>query len=79
MALIVQKYGGTSVADPERIHAVADNVAFAKKRGNDVIVVVRLPKDLRDAIKACADREDRSVASLMRVAAREYLDRAAAS
>ncbi len=46
---------------------------------NGVIVVVRLPKDLRDAIKACADREDRSVASLMRVAAREYLDRAAAS
>lgn len=46
---------------------------------NDV-VVVRLPKDLRDAIKACADREDRSVASLLlRVAAREYLDRAAAS
>ncbi|HUS41385.1 MAG TPA: aspartate kinase [Ilumatobacteraceae bacterium] len=40
MALIVQKYGGTSVADPDRINAVADNVAFTKKRGNDVIVVV---------------------------------------
>lgn len=40
MALIVQKYGGTSVADPDRIHAVADNVAITKKRGNDVIVVV---------------------------------------
>ena len=38
MALIVQKYGGTSVADPDRIRAVADNVAFTKKRGNDVIV-----------------------------------------
>ena len=40
MALIVQKYGGTSVADPDRIKAVADNVAFTKKRGHDVIVVV---------------------------------------
>lgn len=40
MTLIVQKYGGTSVADPDRIHAVADNVAITKKRGNDVIVVV---------------------------------------
>ena len=40
MALIVQKYGGTSVADPDRIRAVADNVAFTRKRGNDVIVVV---------------------------------------
>ncbi len=40
MALIVQKYGGTSVADPDRIRAVADNVAITKRRGNDVVVVV---------------------------------------
>lgn len=40
MALIVQKYGGTSVADPERIRAVAEHVAFTKSRGNDVVVVV---------------------------------------
>ena len=40
MALIVQKYGGTSVADPDRIKAVADNVAITKRRGDDVIVVV---------------------------------------
>jgi aspartate kinase len=40
VALIVQKYGGTSVADPDRIKAVADNVAFTKRRGDDVIVVV---------------------------------------
>jgi aspartate kinase len=40
VALIVQKYGGTSVADPDRINAVADNVAITKRRGNDVIVVV---------------------------------------
>ncbi|MFM8381322.1 MAG: aspartate kinase [Actinomycetota bacterium] len=40
MALIVQKFGGTSVADPERIRAVAEHVAFTKRRGNDVVVVV---------------------------------------
>ena len=40
MALIVQKYGGTSVADPDRIKSVADHVAFTRRHGNDVIVVV---------------------------------------
>src|SRR5215207_5772917 len=34
------KFGGTSVADPERIRAVADHVARTKRRGNDVVVVV---------------------------------------
>ena len=40
MGLIVQKYGGTSVADPERIRAVAEHVAFTQSHGNDVVVVV---------------------------------------
>jgi aspartate kinase len=40
VALIVQKYGGTSVADPERIRAVAEHVAFTRSRGHDVVVVV---------------------------------------
>ena len=40
MALVVQKYGGTSVADPDRIKAVADHVAFTRNHGNDVVVVV---------------------------------------
>ena len=39
MALIVQKYGGTSVADPDRMRAVAENIAFTKRHGNDVVVV----------------------------------------
>ena len=38
--LIVQKFGGTSVADPERIRAVADHVARTRRAGNDVVVVV---------------------------------------
>ncbi len=40
MALLVQKYGGTSVADPDQIRAVADYVARARRRGDDVVVVV---------------------------------------
>ena len=40
MALIVQKYGGTSVADPDRIRAVAENIAFTRRHGNDVVAVV---------------------------------------
>ncbi|MDP9465223.1 MAG: aspartate kinase [Actinomycetota bacterium] len=39
MALIVQKYGGTSVADPDRMRAVAENVAFTRRHGHDLIVV----------------------------------------
>ncbi len=40
MALIVQKYGGTSVGDIERITNVAQRVIRAKEAGNDVVVVV---------------------------------------
>jgi aspartate kinase len=40
MALIVQKYGGTSVGSPDRIHAVAQKVAEFRSRGDDVVVVV---------------------------------------
>ncbi len=40
MALIVQKYGGTSVANPERIKAVAEKVAVTRAAGHDLVVVV---------------------------------------
>ncbi|MDX6234616.1 MAG: aspartate kinase, partial [Nocardioidaceae bacterium] len=40
MPLVVQKFGGTSVADPQRIREVADHVARTRRHGNDVIVVV---------------------------------------
>jgi aspartate kinase len=40
VALVVQKFGGTSVADPERIREVADHVARTRRRGTDVVVVV---------------------------------------
>jgi aspartate kinase len=40
MSLIVQKFGGTSVATPERIGSVADKVAAAREQGDDLVVVV---------------------------------------
>jgi len=40
MALIVQKYGGTSVGSIERIRAVADRVRRARDQGHQVVVVV---------------------------------------
>jgi len=40
MALIVQKYGGTSVGSVERIQAVADKVKRFRDQGDDVVVVV---------------------------------------
>jgi aspartate kinase len=38
--LVIQKYGGTSVGTPERIQAVARRVASARRRGDDLVVVV---------------------------------------
>jgi len=40
MALIVQKYGGTSVGSPERIQAVAEKVKRFRDAGHDMVVVV---------------------------------------
>ena len=40
MSLIVQKYGGTSVADIERIQKVAARIAKTYDQGNDVVVIL---------------------------------------
>jgi aspartate kinase len=40
MSLVVQKYGGTSVADTDRMRAVAHHIAETRRVGNDVVVVV---------------------------------------
>src|SRR5690242_20157728 len=40
MGIVVQKFGGTSVATPERIHKAAEKVVAAKKAGHQVVVVV---------------------------------------
>lgn len=41
---------------------------------NDVALVIRLPEDLRGALKERAAEEDRSLASLVRIAVRTYLE-----
>ena len=40
MALVVQKFGGTSVADPDRMRVVADHVARCQRRGDSVVLVI---------------------------------------
>ena len=40
MPLVVQKFGGTSVGDADRIRAVADHIARTRRQGSDVVAVV---------------------------------------
>ncbi len=50
MALVVQKYGGSSVGDAERIRNVARRIARAKDGGNEVVVVVSAMGDTTDEL-----------------------------
>ena len=50
MALIVQKYGGTSVGDPERIKNVARRVLETQRAGNKVVVVVSAMSGVTDSL-----------------------------
>lgn len=54
MALIVQKFGGTSVADTERLKHVAEIVTAQKDAGNDVIVIVSAQGKYTDELIAKA-------------------------
>lgn len=56
MSLIVQKYGGTSVADLERIRNVADRVAKTYDAGNDVVVVISAMAGVTDNLLNMADQ-----------------------
>ena len=47
MALIVEKYGGTSVGSVERINAVADKVVHSRNNGDELVVVVSHVKNKR--------------------------------
>lgn len=55
-SLIVQKYGGSSVANIERIKAVAKRVARYKRRGNSLVVVVSALGDTTDELLKLVDR-----------------------
>jgi aspartate kinase len=54
MALVVQKYGGTSVAGAERLKAVARRVAGARAVGDQVVVVVSAMGDATDSLLGLA-------------------------
>ena len=54
MNTIVQKFGGTSLADVERIEAVADKVADTRREGHDVVVVVSAMAGETDRLLAMA-------------------------
>jgi aspartate kinase len=55
MALIVQKYGGTSVGSAERIGHVADKVMGWRAKGNDIVVVVSAMSGETNRLVALAD------------------------
>ena len=54
MAIVVQKYGGSSVADVTRIRQVADRVMRTRRQGHDVVVVVSAMGDTTDDLLALA-------------------------
>ncbi|PWI58065.1 aspartate kinase [Sulfoacidibacillus thermotolerans] len=56
MAVIVQKYGGTSVGSPERIGAVADRVAATVRKGDRVAVVVSAMGHSTDELVTLANK-----------------------
>jgi len=55
MALIVQKFGGTSVGDAERIRAVANHVARTRAAGDEVVVVVSAMGKFTDVLVQLAE------------------------
>ncbi|HZQ26385.1 MAG TPA: aspartate kinase [Acidimicrobiales bacterium] len=56
MSLVVQKFGGTSVGDADRIRAVADHVARTRRQGHDVVVVVSaMGKETDELIRLAED------------------------
>jgi len=54
VALVVHKYGGTSVADPERIRSVADYIGRARRRGDQVVVAVSAMGKTTDQLERLA-------------------------
>jgi aspartate kinase len=56
VTLVVQKYGGTSVSDADRVRAVAYHIARTQRQGNGVVVVVSaMGKTTDDLLRLAAD------------------------
>lgn len=59
VALLVQKFGGTSVGDPDRIREVADYVARCRRRGDDVVLVISaMGKETDELLRLASDVSD---------------------
>ncbi|MDR3253711.1 MAG: aspartate kinase [Endomicrobium sp.] len=56
MALVVMKFGGSSVADTDKIKLVAERIIVKKKDGNKIVVVVSAPGDTTDDLLTMADK-----------------------
>lgn len=56
MGIVVQKYGGSSVADAEGVKRVAQRIVDAKRAGNDVVVVVSAMGDTTDELIDLAEQ-----------------------
>jgi aspartate kinase len=56
VSIIVQKYGGTSVGDAERVQAVAERILRAREAGHDVVVVVSAMGQTTDELLELANR-----------------------
>ncbi len=54
MGLVVQKFGGTSIADAQEIHRAAKRAISAKLAGNSVVVVVSAPGKTTDKLEQMA-------------------------
>ncbi len=63
MSLIVQKFGGSSVANPERIKRVAQRVASYQKAGHSLVVVVSALGDTTDDLLELADKISKNPSS----------------
>jgi aspartate kinase len=55
VSLVVQKFGGTSVADPDRIRAVAEHIVRTRRGGDDVVVVVSAMGKTTDDLERLAN------------------------
>jgi aspartate kinase len=56
MPIVVQKYGGTSVGDADRIRAVADRIVRYREQGNDIVAVVSAMGHTTDELLALAEQ-----------------------
>ena len=61
MALIVQKYGGSSLADAASIRNVAGRIADARGKGDQVVAVVSAMGDTTDELTALARNVSREL------------------